>query len=62
MKIRKWKITSVMKVRSSFFAEPIKQLSTKKITEYFKHIDSAIRIIEGNYPNENRSAKVAREI
>jgi hypothetical protein len=45
-----------------FFAEPIKQLSTKQMTAFFKHTDSAIRIIEENDPNETRSAKVAREI
>jgi hypothetical protein len=44
------------------FAEPIKQLSTKQIIEFFKHTDSAIRIIEENDPNETRSTKVAREI
>jgi hypothetical protein len=29
-----------------FFAEPIKQLSTKQMTGFFKHIDSVIRVIE----------------
>jgi hypothetical protein len=42
-----------------FFAKPIKQLSTKQMTQFFKHTGNAIRIIEGNYP---RSAEVAREI
>jgi DNA topoisomerase VI subunit B len=29
-----------------FLSEPIKQLSTKQITKFFKYIDSSIRIIE----------------
>jgi hypothetical protein len=45
-----------------FFAESIKQLSTKQMTEVFKHMDSAIRITGKNYPNGTRSAKVEREI
>jgi RNase H-fold protein (predicted Holliday junction resolvase) len=45
-----------------FFAEPIKQHSTKQITELFKQIDSAVRITEENYSDETRSTKVAREI
>jgi hypothetical protein len=44
------------------FAEPIKQFSTKRMTEFFKHPDSAMRIIEENDPNATRSGKVAREI
>jgi signal recognition particle subunit SEC65 len=52
----------MMKVRSPFFAEPIKQHSTKQITELFKQIDSAIRITEENYSDETRSTRVAREI
>jgi hypothetical protein len=32
------------------------------MTEFSKHTDSAIRIIEENYLNETRSAKFAREI
>jgi hypothetical protein len=44
------------------FPEPIKQLSIKQMTKFFKHTDSAIRIIEENDPNETRSVKVAREI
>jgi hypothetical protein len=45
-----------------YFAEPIKQLSTKQMTAFFKHIDSIIIIIEKHDPNETRSAQVAREI
>jgi hypothetical protein len=44
------------------FVGPIKQLSTKQMTVFFKDSDSAIRITEENDPNETRSANVAREI
>ena len=45
-----------------FSVEPIKHLSTAKLTEFFQHIDNAIKIIEENDPNTDRSAKVSRVI
>jgi hypothetical protein len=45
-----------------FFAEPIKQHSTKQMTKFFKHIDSVIRIIEESDSNETRMTRVMREI
>jgi hypothetical protein len=45
-----------------FFPEPIKQLQAIQMAEFFKYIDSAIRITEENDPNETRSAKIARQI
>ena len=42
--------------------EPIKHLSTAQLTEFFQHTDNAIKIIEENDPNTDRSAKVSREI
>jgi hypothetical protein len=34
-----------------FFAEPIKQHSTKQMTEFFRQIDNPIRIIEESDPD-----------
>jgi hypothetical protein len=42
--------------------EPIKHLSTAQLTEFFQHIDNAIKIIEENDPNTYTNAKVSREI
>jgi hypothetical protein len=42
--------------------EPIKHHSTAQLMEFFQHIDNAIKIIEENDPNTDRSAKVSREI
>jgi hypothetical protein len=47
----------------SSVVEPVKLLSTKQIAEFFKHIDTAIIIIDENDPNNReRSVKVARDI
>jgi hypothetical protein len=46
----------------SSVVEPVKLLLTKQIAEFFKHIDTAISIIDENDPNRERSAKVARDI
>jgi hypothetical protein len=41
-------------------AETIKHLSTAQLTEFFLYIDNAIKIIEENDPNTDRSAEVCR--
>jgi hypothetical protein len=46
----------------SYDVEPLKHLSTKQLTECFKHINIAISIIDDNDANRERSAKVTRAI
>jgi hypothetical protein len=46
----------------SSVVERVKLLSTKQTAEFFKHIHTAISIIDENDPNRERSAKVARDI
>jgi hypothetical protein len=45
----------------SSVVKPVQLLLTKQIAEFFKHIDTAISIIDENDPNRERRAKAARD-